>query len=204
MYVCMCVCLCVPYVKRTYATSVLVVMSIGDGCADMNIPRRMRVFRTPNVQHGLLDESEQKVQMLLELKRVPYIIETVPMACYGEKPASYLRMMPSGMIPSAELDGVLLKSSDEIMAAVEAKWTDVRTMPESSDTKLGRRARELLRLERELFGCWMQWITARGKGFAGGLEMVMVRTLWKERTDTAARRSPGIDFLALPRASESH
>ena len=69
--------------------------------------------------------------MLLELKRVPYVISTVPMSCYGAKPAWYLNLMPSGMIPSAELDGRLLRSSDDIIAAVERRFTDIPTMPAS-------------------------------------------------------------------------
>ena len=118
----------------------------------------------------------QKVQMLLELKRVPYVISTVLMSCYGAKPAWYLNLMPSGMIPSAELDGRLLRSSDDIIAAVERRFTDIPTMP-ASGTALSDRAAAALRLEREVFGCWMRWVTSRGKGFAGGLEMAMVRAL---------------------------
>ena len=43
--------------------------------------------------------------LVLEEKRVPYVVEKVNMNCYGSKPAWFWAMQPSGGIPVAKLDG---------------------------------------------------------------------------------------------------
>ena len=43
--------------------------------------------------------------LVLEEKRVPYEVKKVNMNCYGDKPAWFWAMQPSGGIPVAKLDG---------------------------------------------------------------------------------------------------
>ena len=52
----------------------------------------------------------QKVWLLLEEKRVPYAVEKVNMNCYGEKPAWFWAMQPSGGIPVAKVDGQVTRA----------------------------------------------------------------------------------------------
>ena len=53
----------------------------------------------------------QKVWLWLEEKRVPYRIAKVTMFCYGQKEDWYKRIVPSGMLPAAEIDGRIVTES---------------------------------------------------------------------------------------------
>ena len=102
----------------------------------------------------------QKVWMTLEEKRIPYKIEKINMRCYGDKPASFLRMQPSGSIPVAIIDGVTYNQSNDIMYALEEKFPDSNPLvPTEADVRM--RAQSLLRLERQIFSSWMYWLTSR-------------------------------------------
>ena len=57
----------------------------------------------------------QKLWMMLELKQIPYRIERINMRSYGEKPASFLKKVPSGLLPVVELDGEIITESLVIM-----------------------------------------------------------------------------------------
>jgi glutathione S-transferase len=102
----------------------------------------------------------QKVWITLELKRIPYRIEKINMRCYGDKPASFLRMQPSGNIPVAIIDGVTYNQSNDIMYALEETFPDNNPLvPTDPDARM--RAQSLLRLERQIFSAWMYWLTSR-------------------------------------------
>lgn len=105
----------------------------------------------------------QKVWILLEQKRIPYRVEKINMRCYGEKPASFTRMQPSGAIPVAVIDGVVYNQSNDIMYALEEQFPDHKPMV-PTDPKLRMKAQELLRLERTLFSAWMYWLTSGDSG----------------------------------------
>jgi glutathione S-transferase len=101
----------------------------------------------------------QKVWMALEFKRVPYRVEKVNMRCYGDKPASFLRMQPSGNIPVAIIDGVTYNQSNDIIYALEEAFPEhIQLVP--NDPKERTKAQVLLRLERTLFSAWMSWLTS--------------------------------------------
>ena len=100
----------------------------------------------------------QKVWMTLEQKRIPYRIEKVNMRCYGDKPASFLAMQPSGNIPVAIIDGVTYNQSNDIMYALEEFDEYEPLLP--ADPKQRMKAQELLRLERTIFSAWMYWLTS--------------------------------------------
>ena len=101
-----------------------------------------------------------KVWMALEEKRIPYRVEKINMRCYGDKPASFLRMQPSGNIPVAIIDGVTYNQSNDIMYALEEQFPNHKPLV-PKDPKQRMKAQELLRLERTLFSAWMGWLTSR-------------------------------------------
>jgi glutathione S-transferase len=45
------------------------------------------------------------VWLQLEEKRIPYKVDKVPMRCYGTKPAEFMRLSRSGLLPVAVIDG---------------------------------------------------------------------------------------------------
>ena len=112
----------------------------------------------------------QKVWMTLEQKRIPYRIEKINMRCYGDKPPSFTRMQPSGAIPVAIIDGVTYRQSNDIIFALEEKFPEEAMMSGDQD-----RIRELLGLERKLFGAWMYWLTSYDRN--GALKEGFVSTL---------------------------
>ena len=92
----------------------------------------------------------QKVWMMLEEKKVPYRIERINMRSYGEKPAWFLKKVPSGLLPVLELDGKIITESLVIMQIIEQTFPDIPMIPEEHFD----RANTLLRLERQLFSDW--------------------------------------------------
>lgn len=79
------------------------------------------------------------------------------MRCYGDKPASFLRLQPNGNIPVAVIDGVVYNQSNDIMNALETLFKDKKSLSPSDEDR--GRASRLLRLERRIFGAWMYWLT---------------------------------------------
>jgi len=102
----------------------------------------------------------QKVWTMLEQKRIPYRVEKVNMRCYGDKPASFMAVQPSGNIPVAIIDGVTYNQSNDIMYALEEKFPDHEPLV-PKDSNEAMKAQMLLRLERQIFGAWMYWLTSR-------------------------------------------
>lgn len=101
----------------------------------------------------------QKVWMALEEKRIPYRVEKINMRCYGDKPASFIRMQPGGNIPVAIIDGVTYNQSNDILYALEEQFPEHKSLL-PKDPMQRMKAQELLRLERTLFSAWMGWLTS--------------------------------------------
>lgn len=98
----------------------------------------------------------QKVWLALEEKKIPYRVEKVNMRCYGDKPASFMRMQPSGQIPVAVIDGRVYGQSNDILYALEELFPEHKSLlPKDQEA----RAQQLLRLERQVFSAWMYWLT---------------------------------------------
>ena len=104
----------------------------------------------------------QKVWLTLEEKRIPYRVEKINMSCYGDKPASFLKMQPSGQIPVATIDGRTYGQSNDIIYALEELFPESKSLRPVD----GMTAQKLLRLERTFFSAWMSWLTGseRSKG----------------------------------------
>jgi len=94
----------------------------------------------------------QKVWLWLEEKQIPYRIEKVTMFCYGEKESWYKRKVPSGMLPAIELDGQIIKESDDILLALEKAFGTLSQGMEDSTVL------PLRQLERLLFRAWCAWL----------------------------------------------
>jgi len=107
----------------------------------------------------------EKVWLLLEEKRIPYRIEKVPMSCFGDKPASFFKLSPSGGIPVAIIKGRVVSESNDIMVMLEKEFSEHRPMwPSASDEKLSKRVSQLLALERRVFSQWFGWLTSNSEG----------------------------------------
>jgi glutathione S-transferase len=94
----------------------------------------------------------QKVWLWLEEKQVPYRIEKVTMFCYGEKESWYKLKVPSGMLPAIELDGRIIRESDDILLALEKVFGSLNQGMED------RVVIPLRQLERRLFRTWCTWL----------------------------------------------
>jgi glutathione S-transferase len=122
----------------------------------------------------------QKVWILLEEKKIPYIVEKIAMRSYGDKPASYLKLVPSGLLPAMNIDGEFMTDSLNIMMTLDStfKGPNHRPMWPQQGSKDAARAQSLMRLERDLFSRWCN-LVFRGsmgngpiKSFEDGLDKV--------------------------------
>ena len=100
----------------------------------------------------------QKTMLLIEEKKVPIKIELVPMRSYGDKPESFLRKVPSGLLPAIEVNGQIITESSVIMELLD-RWHSpedgyLAMMPAEDDEEGTRKYQRLARLERELFSWW--------------------------------------------------
>ncbi|MEH2156662.1 glutathione S-transferase family protein [Nostoc sp.] len=128
-----------------------------------NARGRLRLFGQPesDVRVTLYRDNHawcpycQKVWLWLEEKQIPYRIEKVTMFCYGEKESWYKRKVPSGMLPAIELDGRIIKESDDILIALEKVFAPLNQGMED------RTVLTLRQLERLLFGAWCAWLCSR-------------------------------------------
>lgn len=119
----------------------------------------------------------QKVWMFLEEKRIPYRVEKVNMRCYGEKPASFRNLQPSGAIPVAIIDGTVYNQSNDIIYKLEEMYSGQShkhkpMLPPKDDNEKRMKAQELLRLERTIFSAWMYWVTGSERSRGGFLNVL--------------------------------
>ncbi|MDJ0677751.1 MAG: glutathione S-transferase family protein [Calothrix sp. MO_167.B42] len=125
-----------------------------------NSRARLRLFGQPEsaVRVTLYRDNHawcpycQKVWLWLEEKQIPYRIEKVTMFCYGEKERWYKRKVPSGMLPAIELDGRIIKESDDILLALEQVFGVLNQGMQDSAVL------PLRQLERLLFRAWCAWL----------------------------------------------
>lgn len=102
-----------------------------------------------------------KVWLQLEEKRIPYRIEKVPLRCYGEKPASFMRINPSGGLPVAIIKGKTISESNVIMEEIEKQFPEYKPLLSSSGSPTRKRHEHLMQLERKTFSTWFSWLTSR-------------------------------------------
>ena len=137
----------------------------------------------------------EKVWVQLEEKRIPYKVIKVPMRCYGDKPASFMRINPSGGIPVATIKGRTLTESNDIMFALEREFpANNPLIPPEEDVNGRALCNDLLKLERKVFACWFNWLTTRSFPRLNNQEKSIMHSLLVE-VDTALARSGGPYFL---------
>jgi glutathione S-transferase len=107
----------------------------------------------------------QKTMLLIEAKNIPISIELINMRSYGDKPNSFLRKVPNGLLPALEENGsnsnkVILDSA-YIMEYLENEYSsndneNYKQMIPSPSTQPEQYQRytKLMNLERELFSWW--------------------------------------------------
>ena len=99
----------------------------------------------------------QKVWILLEEKRIPYKVEKINMRSYGDKPESFLRICPNGLLPAIKIDGEsgVQTESVPIMMTLDRMFSgDVHKPMWPLGRKDQDRAQKLMNLERTLFSDW--------------------------------------------------
>ena len=96
--------------------------------------------------------------MTLEAKQIPYRVEKINMRCYGDKPASFLKLQPGGQIPVAIINGKVYGQSNDILLALEGLPQSKRSL--NPPSHLRGEAQQLYGLERQLFSGWMGWLTS--------------------------------------------
>jgi len=133
-----------------------------------------------------------KVWLLLEEKRIPYVIEKIPLRCYGDKPSTFTAKVPGGMLPVMELDGQLCTESDTIMDLLERTFNGPEypaMLPEQGSPEW-QKAQNLFRLERALFSRWLQWLTS-------GYNHEALRAAFEEALDVADQELENANVTAL-------
>lgn len=112
------------------------------------------------------------------------------MRCYGEKPASFIKIQPGGQIPVAEINGRVYGQSNDILKALEEQFPNSKKslMP---PTNLQSKAQQLYGLERQLFSAWMYWLTGRSGSAQARQDFIEVLTY----VDTVLQKADGPFFL---------
>jgi glutathione S-transferase len=67
--------------------------------------------------------------LLVEEKQVPIKIELVPMRSYGDKPAAFLRKVPSGLLPAIEVNGKIITECTWNEAWIIITWLVLLAIP---------------------------------------------------------------------------
>jgi glutathione S-transferase len=102
----------------------------------------------------------ERVQLLLEMKKVPYSIFKDNMRCYGKKSDEYLNLVPSGMLPAVKIDGRLVTESLDIMFEIEKEFGGAPYKPSidvDDETKM-QSFHTFVRLERIMAGAWFNMV----------------------------------------------
>ena len=122
----------------------------------------------------------EKTMLLIEEKQIPINIELVPMRSYGDKPESFLRLVPSGMLPALLVkkndgreqvitDSQVIMNFLDMVHPVDEGYKQM--MPAENDSAGQARYKRLANLERELFSWWCTLIF-RPEGPLGGGGMI--------------------------------
>lgn len=110
----------------------------------------------------------QKCWILLEEKRIPYKVEKINMRSYGDKPESFLRICPNGLLPAIKIDGGAVQTeSVPIMMTLDRMFSGDSHKPMwPAHSKDQDRAQNLMNLERTLFSDWCGLVFRGGRGDA--------------------------------------
>lgn len=121
--------------------------------SEQGAPKVIKLYR----DHAAWCPYCHKVVLQLEEKKIPYVIEKINMRCYGDKPQSFLQKVPSGLLPVLEVDGHVITESAVIQQLLE-QWFPHPALLPPEGTDEHKRAMSLMKLERQLFGDWLQYL----------------------------------------------
>jgi glutathione S-transferase len=135
------------------------------GLGAANVDNTLRVFDSSSTPEIVLYRDKagwcpycQKMMLLVEEKKIPVKISTVPMRSYGDKPTEFMRKVPNGLLPAMEINGKIITESSVIMELLD-RWHAAEDgylamMPKESDEAGRKRYERLFALERRLFSWW--------------------------------------------------
>ena len=117
--------------------------------------------------------------LLIEEKKIPINIELVPMRSYGDKPESFLKLVPSGLLPALVVEtsdgGKQTITESQVIMDLLDQWHPVEAgykqmMPADDDIEGQKTYKQLANLERELFSWWCTLIfRPEGPMSSGGM-----------------------------------
>lgn len=101
-----------------------------------------------------------RIQLLLELKQIPYTMIKENMRVYGKKSSEFLRIVPSGLLPVVRIDGRVITESLDIMFEIEQQFPGapyIRSLPVDDNDKM-QAFHQYVRLERVMAGAWLNML----------------------------------------------
>ena len=149
------------------------------GKGSPNVHNKLRLFNDDDSDNGSGKETKytiyrdhaawcpycQKTMLLIEAKNIPISIELINMRSYGDKPSSFLRKVPNGLLPALEENNTSKKvilDSAYIMEYLENEYSDKQMIPSrSKQPEQFSRYQKLMNLERELFSWWCTFMFRR-------------------------------------------
>jgi len=140
------------------------------GRGSANVASNLRLFASSDEKPAITlyrDQAGwcpycQKTMLLIEEKEIPINIGLVPMRSYGDKPADFLRLVPSGLLPAIVVEtsaGKQVITESQVIMELLDKWHPASDgyksmMPDENNSKDLAKYDKLARLERELFSWW--------------------------------------------------
>jgi glutathione S-transferase len=122
----------------------------------------------------------------LEEKQIPHAVEKINMRSYGRKPDWYLSMVPSGLLPAIKIGDQLVTDSQRIMLMLDELFpNNVRKIMPDQNTREYDKTVRLLRLERELFSWWCQFVFRPGNSARSSFRQTLMEC------DSALGETPG-------------
>lgn len=139
----------------------------------------------------------EKVWLQLEEKKIPYKVEKAPLRCYGEKPQSFLRIQPNGVLPVANVKGRVISESNDILQAIEDLFPEYTPLLPQKDNVKSTRVNDLLKLERRVFSTWLSWLTSN-RGDSMRIEMdTILKTVDERLSDFGGPYFLGTDLTIV-------
>lgn len=100
----------------------------------------------------------QAVWLLLEAKRIDYIVVKENLPSYGERSEAFLRKVPRGALPAIEIDGRWATDSLDAMFLLERTFPNPERPMIPGFSRLRGRAIELLELQRAVHSAWCNYL----------------------------------------------
>ncbi|CAE7227669.1 unnamed protein product [Symbiodinium natans] len=100
----------------------------------------------------------QAVWLLLEAKRIDYVVVKENLPAYGERSEAFQRKVPRGALPAVEVDGRWATDSLDAMFLLERVFPNPEKPMIPGFSRLRGRAIELLELQRAVHSAWCNYL----------------------------------------------